>query len=92
MNTHVAWYRKKPIDVRAIQWDGQNTLEVNSLIGKPALENHDVGCARYLIIETLEGDMRCRLGDFVLRGPMGECYPVRRDIFFLTYEHVQEEK
>lgn len=39
-----------------------------------------------LMIRTLEGDMRTRPGDYVIRGVQGEFYPCRADIFAATYE------
>lgn len=39
-----------------------------------------------LLIRTLEGDMRARPGDYVIRGVQGEFYPCKPDIFEATYE------
>lgn len=41
-----------------------------------------------LMIRTLEGDMRARYGDWVIRGVQGEFYPCKQDIFYETYEEV----
>jgi len=40
-------------------------------------------------IETLEGEMRASLGDWIIRGVWGEFYPCRADIFEQTYERVE---
>lgn len=40
----------------------------------------------YAIIMTLEGEMRANKGDWIVRGIKGEIYPVRPDIFAMTYE------
>ena len=37
-------------------------------------------------IETLEGTMQATIGDFIVRGVRGECYPVKPDIFAETYD------
>lgn len=37
-------------------------------------------------IETLEGKMRAKPGDYVIKGTEGEMWPVRRDIFEKTYD------
>lgn len=37
-------------------------------------------------IQTLEGAMKVRPGDYVIKGVKGEFYPCRRDIFEETYE------
>jgi hypothetical protein len=38
--------------------------------------------------ETLEGPVRYRAGDAILTGIRGECWPVRRDLFLVSYEAV----
>ena len=37
-------------------------------------------------IETLEGVFHASIGDYIVRGVKGETYPVKPDIFKLTYE------
>ena len=41
-------------------------------------------------IPTLEGIMRVNVGDYVITASTGERWPVRNDIFKLTYEIVKE--
>jgi len=41
-------------------------------------------------IDTLEGRMQAKAGDWLIKGVKGELYPVRRDIFEETYEIVSE--
>ena len=41
-----------------------------------------------LLIDTLEGSMICRPGDWIICGVKGEYYPCRNDIFEQTYEAV----
>ena len=43
-----------------------------------------------LTIETLEGDHRASLGDWIIRGVQGELYPCKPDIFEQTYEAVPD--
>ena len=81
-------YRKKPVEIEAIQWDGNNTFEVREFC--------DFGCdsvsdGRYkvIIIETLEGKMAARKGDYIIKGVNGELYPCKQDIFEKTYEVVE---
>lgn len=38
------------------------------------------------MIRTLEGDMRVKYGDWVIRGVAGEFYPCKPDIFNKTYK------
>lgn len=78
-------FRKKPVIIEAIQWDGKNLLEINEFIsGK--VKNHE----SVLIIPTLEGDMYASLNDYIIKGVNGEFYPCKPDIFAKTYEKVTE--
>lgn len=44
----------------------------------------------YLEIETLEGPVSARPGDWIIRGVQGEFYQCKPDIFDATYEPVEE--
>jgi hypothetical protein len=44
-----------------------------------------------IIINTLEGDMKANVGDYIITGVNGEVYPCKPDIFEKTYEKVEEE-
>jgi hypothetical protein len=37
-------------------------------------------------INTLEGKMEAKLGDYIIKGTKGECYPCKPDIFEFKYE------
>ena len=85
-------FRKKPIQVVAVQWDGN----LQSLAELEPHQSHvelEPGTGD-LLIETLEGTMharptkRARPGDWVVRGIVGELHPVRDDIFRQTYDSV----
>jgi len=39
-------------------------------------------------VETLEGTMKGKAYDYLVRGIEGELYPVDRTIFLKTYEHL----
>ncbi len=41
-------------------------------------------------IQTLEGEMRADMGDWIIRGIKGEFYPCKPDIFEATYDPVNE--
>ena len=80
-------YRKKPVEVEAIQWDGKSeTLDKLFDFCKPRHVFTKNGAV--LIIETLEGNHNALLGDFIIKGVKGECYPCKNEIFHLTYEKV----
>ena len=44
-----------------------------------------------IYIETLEGDMRVSINDYIVRGIDGELYPCKASIFEKTYERVENE-
>ena len=44
------------------------------------------------VIETLEGPLLARAGDWIVTGIAGERYPVKPDIFAATYEEVRDDK
>lgn len=88
-------FRKLPIVIDALQFDGtdDNYKMIQLWSGGRAyirgtkLEPKD----REMEIQTLEGYMRARCGDWIIRGPKGEYYPCKPDIFEMTYEPVKEE-
>ena len=78
-------YIKKPIPIEAIQWTGNNFDEIHDFVtNKPIF----ITGSNEIIISTLEGDMRAPEGSWIIRGPMGEYYPCRREVFEETYEPV----
>lgn len=87
----MAKYRKKPVVIEAVQWDG-NLATVEPLLCKAdrecVVEQDFVGDE--LKIETLEGTMTASLYDFIILGVKGELYPCKPDIFEATYEPVEE--
>lgn len=42
-----------------------------------------------LMIDTLEGNMKANVGDYIIKGVQGELYPCKPDIFEKTYEVVE---
>lgn len=84
-------YRKKPVVIEAVQWKGDNLQEIDTLAGgfqKGAREYEQDFISDDLIIHTLEGDMKARKGDWIIRGIKNELYPCKSDIFEQTYESV----
>ena len=79
-------FRKKPVVIEAIQWDG-NLSTVEKLMEGSTCESVEQDlCDPALVIVTLEGKMRAEVGDWIIRGVKGELYPCKRDIFAQTYE------
>ncbi len=74
-------FRKKPVVIDAVRWTG-DMVPVTVLVGHD-LQPFGDGA---LCIHTLEGDHRCDLGDWIIKGVKGELYPCKPDIFAMTYE------
>ena len=91
-------YRKKPVVIEAVQWNGNNLEEIKGFAGDSLIyEIFDaewkVGKGApvvYMEIETLEGNHKCTEGDYIIKGVQGEFYPCKPDIFEQTYERVEE--
>ena len=89
-------YRKKPVIIEAIQWNGLNPTEIIEFVGQDLIvETYDAGyqagtapLAVSLKIKTLEGNMNVSIGDYIIKGVQGEFYPCKPDIFEQTYEKV----
>ncbi len=76
-------YRKRPVVIEAVQWDGSNVAEVMKWAGPGIVhaQTSDVLC-----ISTLEGVMTAQPGDWIIRGIKGELYPCKPDIFAGLYD------
>lgn len=78
-------FRKKPVVIEAIQWNGSNMYEVIEFTDG----SDNFGFVDDKVsIETLEGVMTASLGDWIIKGVHGEFYPCKPDIFEKTYEPV----
>ena len=92
-------YRKKPVVIDAHQWfkNGDHPLDgtegegkvvklfrnINSYCRQCGVVMHNHGW-----IDTLEGGHTVCPSDWIIQGVKGEFYPVKNEIFHLTYEEV----
>ncbi len=88
----MAKFRKKPVVIEAVQYDRDfnclDTFNIDEVGGfKFGTEEDGSQC---LLIPTLEGEMKCSKGDWIIKGVNGEFYPCKPDIFEKTYEPVNE--
>ena len=89
-------FRKKPVVIEAVQWNGDNLAEVVAFCGgvhdsalKWTWEQYEkVVAEEGLKIFTLEGPHLASIGDWIIKGIKGECYPCKPDIFEATYDPV----
>ena len=56
--------------------------------GKGPADRHAWHNSTDIYINTLEGQMLARCGDYIIKGVQGEFYPCKPDIFLETYELV----
>ena len=98
-------YRKLPKVVDAIQWTGDNMEAIAKFLDSAYINDNFVPLYGHnyrfketyylhqptLFICTLEGEMKARVNDFIIKGVDGEFYPCRKDIFEKTYEIVNDK-
>ena len=85
--TSVNVYRKVPVKIKAIKWDGTNFGKIALFCNKIVQANPNKA---ELLIDTLEGSMKVSLGDYIIQGVHGEYYPCKPDIFKKTYERLNQ--
>jgi len=86
-------FRKKPIIIEAIQYDGQDIENLKEFFGdfKDWKYDHTDGVRNRILIKTLEGDHYGLRKDWIIKGVKGEFYPCKPDIFQQTYEEVSAD-
>ena len=81
MSRRINLYRKKPVVIEAVQFNG-NFEEIEAFCGGDAeFRNGE------LVVATLEGRLTASPNDWIIKGVNGEFYPCKPDIFEKTYEH-----
>lgn len=83
-------YRKKPVVIEAVQWDGSIPSETELVLFMDKTFRRNPKNCYELQIPTLEGLMTAKVGDYIIKGVNGEFYPCKPDIFEKTYEKVEE--
>lgn len=90
-------YRKKPLEVEAIQYDGMNETELTDFLKKYA------SGTSITFTHALSGDSRATIklpmgqtidfynGDWLVHGVDGSIYPVKKWVFAKTYEAVDSD-
>ena len=85
-------YRKKPVVIDAFQLNERGLVGEDwfwDAVSENTIITHNFGKfhqgAAWCEIETLEGTMVAKAGDYIIRGVNGEIYPCKCDIFQKTY-------
>ena len=81
----MAKFRRKPITVEAIQWNGNNLYGVLSFLGKKTY-GQIVGA---VLIVTPKAILTAVIGDWIVKGDDGEFYPCNPGDFERTYEVIE---
>lgn len=86
-------YRKKPVVIEAVQFDGTPgsavaVFEMFDIPGGKVVPNYHDLRSVVLTIPTLEGEMQASATDWIIKGVAGEIYPCKDHIFAKTYELV----
>ena len=92
----VGKYITRYCEIEAIRWDGRNLEDVKNFVGESLIYDiYDAGWKAGAVapgvdihIKTLEGDMRCSVGDYIIKGLCGEFYPCKPEVFEQKYEFV----
>lgn len=82
-----ARFRSRPCEITAVRFDSltENALAIVAWSdGEVSADDGD----GTLSIKTLEGTMKARRGDWIVKGLKGEFYPVKPDIMALKYERI----
>lgn len=93
----MAKFRKKPVVIEAVKFNGEMTPELKSFLANAnyTVDFMSAGLTTTQSIPTLkiltfEGVMDAIPGDFIIKGVNGEYYPCKPDIFAKTYEKVED--
>ncbi len=82
----MAAYRKKPVVIEAIRYEGVPDVVFAWLGQWHPGKTWTLNLNDALVIPTLEGPHFADVGDWIIRGVKGEFYPCKPDIFEQTYE------
>lgn len=85
-------FRKKPVIIEAIQLINNHSDSMHD-IPLPDMKGWIFGKDKfgfYTAIPTLEGIMKARDNDWIIKGVNGEYYPCKPDIFEKTYEPIND--
>lgn len=94
-------YVKKPVKIQAILFTKESIRETIEFLCD-SIDNYnacfetpyedmikEILTREYLLIGTLEGDMKANFGDYIIKGIEGEYYPCKAYIFNQMYEEVE---
>lgn len=86
-------YRKKPLVIDAVKFNPPHEIPTDVRhdklrVGFVGYYDREIMYESRYYIDTLEGAMEVRAGDWIITGVEGERYPCKPSIFEATYEKV----
>lgn len=89
---------KKPVTIEAVHLTDSNIkaayafmygdVSINSLPISERWDTYEKSVReKGMTINTLEGEMRASIGNYIIKGVNGEFYPCKPDIFEKTYDY-----
>lgn len=77
-------FRTKPFEIEAIQWTGDNAIQIRRFVGPG---NFDSKASK--VWDHLQGTwVNVNLNDWIIRGMKDEFYPCADEVFQAKYEYV----
>jgi hypothetical protein len=84
----MAKFRKRPTVIEAIQFTAEgNSFDLGELLSEGGRIDFNDG---HILIHTRGGMVRADLNDWIIR-ENGELYPIKSDVFILTYEAIDDK-
>lgn len=87
-------YKSKVVEIEAIQFTDPGLYpKLSKFLGEKIgpLQSRLDGLEWSFTIDSLEGTMRAELGDWVIKGLIGEFYPCKDEVFKRKYEPIMTE-
>jgi hypothetical protein len=84
----MALFKKKPVEIDAIQWNGKNIEELTKFTDGDFYQKEVDEGTSFATVKTLEGEHIASQQDWIIKGVHGEHYPCKPDIFEETYDAV----
>lgn len=92
----VKTFRKKPVEIQAVQWTGSNEGEVQELAAdffyriddEDRPHTNDPEATGQVFDKLHSTWVLVYDGDWIIRGVQGEFYPIRPDVLANTYDWV----
>ena len=79
-------YRRRPIEVEAVRWTGDNFDEVAEFVNGEAIYQD---AESNWVVATPHGAVLADLGDWIVKDVRGQFYPCVDEVFAETYEEAE---